>query len=68
MIRPPTDVIPREKEAVSPIMPMNAGTAPPPIKKAMGMDKDTAMFLVPGGLMRDRAAKLAGKMQAVKIG
>ena len=59
-ISSPERLIPKEKCPKSAMVPISAGTAPPPRTKAMGMVKETATFLFSGELMKDKAEKPAG--------
>jgi hypothetical protein len=65
---PPTKTIPDPKELTSPINPMKVGTAPPPIIKASGTVKETAIFLSLAELTMDSAAIPAGKKQTAMTG
>ena len=60
--------IPKAKLLMSPMIPINIGTKPPPIRKARGTVSETAMFLDFGGTMKDKAAKPAGKKQTATNG
>ena len=52
---------PTEKKSLSPKIPIRFGPSPPPMRKAMGMVKDTMIFRVSLAPMRDKAAKAGGK-------
>ena len=60
--------MPQEKQPKSAIIPMKAGTAPPPKTKAMGMVNETATFLFSDVLIDDNAEKPAGQKHTAKIG
>ena len=66
-INTPTRAKPKAKETVSPIIPMPAGIAPAPIRKARGIVSETATFRELEGPMQDRAANPAGKKQTASI-
>ena len=68
MIIQPTRLNPEANDMISPIKPIRLGTAPPPIIKARGAARDTAMLLAPAGPIRESAAKPAGKKHTASIG
>ena len=68
VMNPPQMAIPNAKLHMSPIIPINIGTRPPPTRNAMGTMSETAMLLNFGGTMKDRAAKAAGKKQTATRG
>ena len=67
-ISPPTKAKPRAKLARSPIIPIQVGIEPAPIRKAKGIARETATFRDLGGPMQERAAKPAGKKQTANMG
>lgn len=62
----PTDIIPTGKRSFSPIIPIPAGIAPPPKRKATGIVRETETSLTWEGPILDRAAKPAGKKQPAR--
>ena len=57
-----------EKKPFSPKNPIPFGTTPPPIKKAMGIVKETAILRVSLEPICDKAAKAGGKKQTANKG
>jgi len=64
----PKRINPREKDPNSPMSPIPAGMAPPPIRMPKEEVKEMAKFLILGEHIRERAAKPAGKKQLAIIG
>ena len=67
-IRAPTRMKAIVKDLASPIRPINVGTIPAPIMKAMGIASDTARFLLWGETVDESIANPAGKKQTAKTG
>jgi len=67
-IRLPKIMNPREKKPWLPKIPIRFGTTPPPIRKAMGMVKEMAIFCIFFDPIRDSAANAGGKKQTASSG